>query len=87
MAIFLPSLVKSCWGGHGISSKQQRGSALPTPREKRRMTMATFLLSSVKSCERGHGISSKEEEVCSSYSQEEGSDNHGHLPPFLSEEL
>ena len=35
---------------------EKRRSALPTPREKGRMTMATFLLSSVKSCEGGHGL-------------------------------
>ena len=39
---------------------KKRRSALPTPREKGRMTMATFLLSLVKSCEGGHGISSQE---------------------------
>ena len=35
---------------------KKRRSALPTPRETGRMTMATFLLSSVKSCEGGHGL-------------------------------
>ena len=35
---------------------EKRRSALPTPKKKRRMTMATFLLSSVKSCEGGHGL-------------------------------
>jgi hypothetical protein len=36
---------------------QKRRSALPIPKEKRRMTMATFLLSSVKTCEGGHARS------------------------------
>jgi len=36
---------------------KKRRSALPLPKEKRRMAMATFLLSSVKSCEGGHGLS------------------------------
>ena len=49
--------------------------------------MAIFFPSLVKSCSGGHGISSKEEEVCSSCSQGEGKDDHGHLPPSLSEEL
>ena len=35
---------------------EKRMCALPSPREKGRMTMATFLLSSVKSCEGGHGL-------------------------------
>ena len=35
---------------------EKRRSALPTPKKKRRMTMATFLLSSVESCEGGHGL-------------------------------
>ena len=34
-----------------------RRSALPSPREKGRMTMVTFLLSKVKSCGGGHGLS------------------------------
>ena len=35
---------------------KKRGSALPIPREKGRMTMATFFLSSVESGEGGHGL-------------------------------
>jgi len=35
---------------------EKRRSALPTPKKKRRMTMATFLLSSVESCEGGNGL-------------------------------
>ena len=35
---------------------KKRRSAVTTPREKGRMTMATFLLSSVKSREGGHGL-------------------------------
>ena len=63
-------------------------SALPTPREKGRMTMATFL-SSMKSCEGGHGL-------CHHLLEESGSgllflegegDDHGHLLPYLSREL
>ena len=49
--------------------------------------MAIFLPSSVKSCEGGHGISSNEEEVISSCPEGEGKDDHGHLPPFLNEDL
>ena len=35
---------------------ENRRSALPTLKKKRRMTMATFIFSSVKSCEGGHGL-------------------------------
>ena len=35
---------------------KKRQSALPTPREKGRTTMATCLLSSLKSCEGGHAL-------------------------------
>ena len=37
--------------------KRKRRSALPSPKETGRLTMAIFLLSSVKSCEGGHGLS------------------------------
>jgi hypothetical protein len=48
-------------------------------RRERSLTMAIFFLCLRKSCCGGHGISSREEEVCSSYSKEEGKDDHGHL--------
>ena len=45
MAILLPSLLKSCSGGHGISSKEEdRRSALHIRKKKGGMTMATFFL-------------------------------------------
>ena len=55
MAIFLPSLVQNCGGGHCVSSREQEVCS-SNPREKGRTTMATFLLSSVKSREGGHGL-------------------------------
>ena len=65
---------------------KKRSFALPLPREKGRMAMATFLPSSVKS---GHGL-------CHHLLEKRGSGllvlkpkeyDHGHLLPFLSEEL
>ena len=52
--------------------------------------MATFILSSVKSCEGGHGLRRhllKKKGVWPSSSKKEKEYNHGHLPPFLNEEL
>ena len=35
---------------------EKRRSAFPTPKKRRRLTMATFLLSSVETCEGGLGL-------------------------------
>ena len=69
------------------SSSREEGVWPSYPKKERVMTMVIFFNSSIESCGGGHGISSREEEVCSSYSNEEEKDDHGHLPLFLSEEL
>ena len=55
MAIFLPSLVQSCGGGHGISSREEEVCS-SYPKKKRRLTVAIFLFSSVESREGGPGL-------------------------------
>ena len=52
---------------------EKRRSALPTPKQERRITMVIFLHSSVESCGGGHGISSREDEVWPSSPKKERS--------------
>ena len=68
------------------SSAREEGVWPSSSKKDRVMPMDIFFLSSVESCGSDHVIS-KEEEVCSSCSSGEGKDDHGHFPPFLSEEL
>ena len=49
MAIFIPYIVKSCEGGHGISSREE-GVWPSSSKRERSITMAILLLSLVKSC-------------------------------------
>ena len=69
------------------SSSREEGVWPSSPKNERVMIMVISFHTSVESCESGHGISSREEKVCPSYSQEEEKDDHGHLPPFLIEDL
>ena len=69
------------------SSSGEEGDCSSSPKKERVMTMVIFFHTSVESCYGGHGMSAREEAVCSSSSEGEGKDDHGHLPLFLSGEL
>ena len=66
---------------------EKRNSALPTPKKKRRMTMATFLFSSVESCEGGRGLYHHlpEEEVSPSSPKNQRSMTKAIILPSLAE--
>ena len=86
LVILFLSPVKSCGGGHGISSKEEEVCP-SSPKKERSMAMVIFLPSSIESCGGGHGICSREGKVCPSYCYEEERDDHGHVAPILSRKL